>query len=166
MRRHPAPRERSNSSPHRPRRFSNLLPMTSQRLLLKLRTHLMLLMLGAATAFAAPAGEHSDAPKVGTAQLGKPLVLKFKATDERDVDLAKLKGKVVLVDFWATWCGPCMRELPNVKATYDKLHGKGFEIVGVSFDKEKGALAHVMKKEKMTWPQYFETKTDEHRIGE
>ena len=108
----------------------------------------------------------ADAPEVGTAAVGKPLVLKFKATDGREVDLAKLKGKVVLVDFWATWCGPCMRELPNVKAAYEKLHGKGFEIVGVSFDRQKAALAEVVKKEGMPWPQYFENNSDEHRIGE
>ena len=58
-----------------------------------------------------------------------------------------------------------MRELPNVKATYDKLHAKGFEIVGVSFDRKKEALAHVVKKEKMAWPQYFE-ESEDHRIGE
>ena len=86
--------------------------------------------------------------------------------DGREVDLSKMKGKVVLVDFWATWCGPCMRELPAVKATYDNLHAKGFEIVGVSFDKKKEALAHVLKKEKMEWPQYFESRAGDHRIGD
>jgi thiol-disulfide isomerase/thioredoxin len=127
---------------------------------------LTLLLFGAVTLFAAPASRPSDSPEVGKAELGKPLVLKFKATDGREVDLAKLKGKVVLVDFWATWCGPCMRELPSVKATYDKLHGKGFEIVGISFDQKKEALARIVKREKMAWPQYFETRSEEHRIGE
>jgi peroxiredoxin len=59
-----------------------------------------------------------------------------------------------------------MRELPSVKATYDKLHGKGFEIVGISFDQKKEALARIVKREKMAWPQYFETRSEEHRIGE
>jgi len=140
--------------------------MNSRHLILKLQTCLALLALSSCARFAAPAVGSSDAPEVGTAAIGKPLVLKFKATDGREVDLSKLKGKVVLVDFWATWCGPCMRELPSVKAAYDKLHAKGFEIVGVSFDRNKGALARVVKKENMEWPQYFEARTGEHRIGE
>lgn len=89
---------------------------------------------------------------------GKPLDLKFTALDGREVDLTQMRGKVVLIDFWATWCGPCMRELPNVKATYAKLHPKGFEIVGISFDEEKDALTKVLEREQMTWPQFFDGK--------
>lgn len=138
--------------------------MNSASFIRKFKTLLALLTLvtlaGAAPGFAA------DAIDVGKAKVGKPFVLKFKATDGREVDLSKMKGKVVLVDFWATWCGPCMKELPNVKAAYDRLHDKGFEIVGISFDNKKEALNHVLKKEKMEWPQYFDGRGWENRIGE
>jgi len=92
--------------------------------------------------------------QLGPAKIGQPLVLRFTATDGRAVDLSKLKGKVVLVDFWATWCGPCMKELPQLKAAYERLHDQGFEIIGISFDQRKEALNYVLKRDKLEWPQY------------
>ena len=102
--------------------------------------------------------------KIG--RVGKPLEVKFKAVDGREVDLQSMKGKVVLVDFWATWCGPCMAELPKVKAAYEKLHSKGFEIIGISFDRDKTTLEGVLKREKMEWPQHFEDSTEGSTFGE
>jgi thiol-disulfide isomerase/thioredoxin len=98
--------------------------------------------------------------------LGKPLPIKFTAIDGREVDVAKLNGKVVLVDFWATWCGPCVAEIPNVKDTYDKLHGKGFEIVGISFDKDKKTLEKFVAEREMKWPQYFDGKVWGNEFGQ
>ncbi|HXG47427.1 MAG TPA: thioredoxin-like domain-containing protein [Methylomirabilota bacterium] len=88
-------------------------------------------------------------------RLGKPLALRFKAIDGREVDLAAMKGRVVLVDFWATWCGPCMKALPEVKAAYERFHPRGFDIVGISFDHDKEALVQVVNEQKLPWPQYF-----------
>ena len=90
----------------------------------------------------------------------KPMDLKFTAVDGREVDFAKLRGKVVLVDFWATWCGPCIAELPNIKKVYAEYHAKGFEIVGISLDREQDRqkLVDFCAKEQMPWPQHFDGK--------
>jgi thiol-disulfide isomerase/thioredoxin len=61
------------------------------------------------------------------------------------------KGKWVLVDFWAAWCGPCKAEMPNVVAAYKKYHKKGFEVVGLSFDKDKDAWVQAIKDWDMPW---------------
>lgn len=89
--------------------------------------------------------------------VGRPSPpLKFKALDGREVDLDQLKGKVVLLDFWATWCPPCMEELPHVRAAYERYSKEGLVIIGVSFDVDKARLEEVVKREHIHWPQYFD----------
>lgn len=95
----------------------------------------------------------------------KPLELKFTAVDGKAFDLSKLHGKVVLIDFWATWCGPCVAELPNVIKAYKELHPKGFEIVGISLDQDKAKLEAFVKEHGMEWPQYFDGKGWQNEIS-
>jgi peroxiredoxin len=89
---------------------------------------------------------------------GKPVSLQFRAVDGREVDLAQLRGKVVLVDFWGTHCGPCVAELPRVKAAYDKFHAQGFEVIGISCDTDIKELEKYVNQHDISWPQYFDGK--------
>jgi thiol-disulfide isomerase/thioredoxin len=91
-------------------------------------------------------------------EVGKPLDIRFTALDGREVDLAKLKGKVVLVEFWSTTCGPCIAEMPMVKAAYEKLHDQGFEVVAISLDDKESAIRRFIKEKELPWPQHFDGK--------
>jgi peroxiredoxin len=92
----------------------------------------------------------------------------FSAKDlaGEDVSLAQLKGKVVLLDFWATWCPPCVVEMPRLKAAHEKYREKGFVIVGISLDNSESALRDFIKQHGISWAQIFDGKGWESELAE
>ena len=88
--------------------------------------------------------------------LGHPMEITGTLLNGQPFDQKSLAGKVVLVDFWATWCGPCVAEIPNVLAQYEKYHDKGFEVVGISLDEDRETLAKFVTDQKIPWPILYE----------
>lgn len=99
-------------------------------------------------------GLTADTPTVPAAR----TIPAFQGTDlnGKALSLADYKGKVVLLDFWATWCPPCRAEVPNVVKTYKANRSRGFEVVGISLDKDKAALKSYIKANGMSWRQVFD----------
>lgn len=134
---------------------------------------LRFLLLGALLGLAPlPAAE--SPPAAATPKARKPTDIAFTAVDGRPVSLTQLRGKVVLIDFWATWSAPTVVELTNQKKVYAKYHDLGFEIIGITFEnaridpkdwpaavteKKKAArerLVAFLKDNQIPWPQYFD----------
>jgi thiol-disulfide isomerase/thioredoxin len=85
-------------------------------------------------------------------QVGRPYEFALTTTDDRVVDSRRLQGKVLLIDCWASWCGPCIRDMPELKAVYRKWHGKGLEVLGVSLDDNLNAARAVVESHEIPWP--------------
>ncbi len=97
---------------------------------------------------------------LGTARrlslIGKPLALKGTTLDGKAFDITSLKDKVVLVVFWASWCAHCQDEIPIMKENYGAYHSKGFEVVAISADDDRGELDEFIKLERIPWINLYE----------
>ena len=86
----------------------------------------------------------------------KAMDFNVKDLDGNDLSLEKYRGNVILLDFWAVWCGPCIAEMPNVKGVYEKYKNNNFQIIGISLDESREKLVGYLEKEGITWPQFFD----------
>jgi len=98
--------------------------------------------------------------------VGDTMDFAFTSLRGEEIDLSEMRGQVILVDFWATWCGPCIAEMPNVVEAYEKYHDKGFEIVGISLDENEAELENFIKENDMPWPQYFDGKGWQNELAQ
>jgi len=90
--------------------------------------------------------------------VAKLLILHKKTPEGEDLSLSDLRGKVVLIDFWASWCGPCRKENPHVVKLYKKYKDQGFEILSVSLDKDKNRWIQAIEKDGMNWKHVSDLK--------
>lgn len=104
--------------------------------------------------------ERSRATAIGAAA----PEINLPAPDGKEVALSSLKGKVVLIDFWASWCKPCRAEMPNVVKAYAKFKAKGFEVYGVSLDQDKDHWVEAIAKDGITWIQVSDLRPDNEFI--
>ncbi len=130
--------------------FEQLKKLKTMRKLIPLL--LMLLLVAPLT--------QAQEPRVGINMGNKAPEIAEKSVDGKIMKLSDLKGKLVLIDFWASWCGPCRRENPTVVAAYQKykdkkfVSGKGFTVFSVSLDKEEAAWKKGIETDKLEWPYH------------
>lgn len=100
------------------------------------------------------------------ARLGLPLALSFVAVDGQTVSLAALKGKAVVLDFWAPSCGPCVRDFPGLKEFYSNHKAQGLEVLGISVDPDEKDLKSYLKKHPLPWPVKYDGSESTNRVAE
>lgn len=95
--------------------------------------------------------------RISVTETGKPFpTLILKDSSGNELALSGLKGKIVLLDVWSSWCGPCREQIPELRKIYKKYNSKGFEMIGISMDDSKEKWLAAIKKDKQTWKQYCE----------
>ncbi len=92
--------------------------------------------------------------------VGKPFPLRLTTIDGKKLTPEDLRGKVVIVDCWASWCAPCLALLPELKRIHEKWHKDGLEIVGINLDQDVSVVRAICEKKKTDWPQVM-APTDE-----
>ena len=99
-----------------------------------------------------------DTNKESPTSSGEAMQLHFTSLDGKEIELSELKGKLVIVDCWATWCRPCIAEFGNLKKMYEKYHSQGLEVIGITMDEASAEpkVKELVKQNKLPWPQFFE----------
>jgi tetratricopeptide (TPR) repeat protein len=103
-------------------------------------------------------------PKLVSGRFAFPFNVKSASGEELSLD--KLKGKVVLLDFWASWCGPCRADMPNVKHLWEVYQARNFILIGINLDSNRRAFEQYVKEMGVSWPQYYDGKGWGNRIAE
>ncbi len=115
-------------------------------------------------------GEVPASPSYGgrpDALVGKKAIdFNGKDLNGNDLSLEKYRGNVILLDFWAVWCKPCIAEMPNVKQVYEKYKDDNFQIIGISLDESRDKLVGYLEKEEITWPQFFDGNGWKNQVAE
>ena len=96
----------------------------------------------------------------------KAMDFNVKDLDGNDLSLEQYRGNVILLDFWAVWCAPCIAEMPNVKQVYEKYKDENFQIIGISLDQSRDKLVGYLEKEGITWPQVFDGNGWQNRVAQ